>query len=68
MSASGMGYMILEFEFKDKAFAELSGDNIKFWASTGLPTYEGGLDGFEETHGEYFADLLKNKIIKCKHN
>lgn len=60
------GYMILEFEFKDNAFAELSGSNIKFWASTGLPTYEGGLDGFETLYNGYFSELLKYKIIRGK--
>ena len=60
------GWMIIEFEFKDKAFAEVSGPNIKFWASTGLPTYEGGLQGFETLYPEYLNELLKNKIIRKK--
>ena len=62
-----MDYMIIEFEFKDSAFAEVSGSNIKFWESTGwLPSYEGGLEGFEETYSKYFAELVKNKIIRFK--
>ena len=61
-----MGYMILEFTFKDNAYAELSGDNIKFWEGTGLPTYEGGLDGFDELFPDRIAELLKNKIIRLK--
>ena len=61
-----MGFMILEFTFKDNAFAEISGSNIKFWASTGLPTYEGGLEGFETEFPVYFEELVKKKAIKIK--
>ena len=61
-----MGYMILEYEFKDNAFAELTGHDIKFWASTGLPTYEGSLTGFEELHNTHFKELLAKKVIRKK--
>ena len=61
-----MGYMILEYEFKDNAFAELSGPNIKFWSGEGLPVYEGGLEGFEVEYPKYFSELIKRKIIKLR--
>jgi hypothetical protein len=61
-----MPYMILEYEFKDTAFAELSGPNIKFWSGEGLPLYEGGFEGFEALHPAYFTELLAKKLIKLK--
>ena len=60
------GYMTLEYEFKDNAFAELSGGSIKFWLNTGLPDYEGSLEGFKQVHPKYFQMLLDNKIIRIK--
>ena len=59
-----MGYMTICHTFADNAYAELTGPDIKFWAAQGLPTYEGGLDGFEECHPDYFAVLLKRKLVK----
>ena len=61
-----MGYMILEYTFKDNAFAELSGSNIKFWSGEGLPVYEGGLEGFESEYPKYFQELLTKKVIRIK--
>jgi len=61
-----MGYMILEYQFKDNAFAELSGSNIKFWLATGLPDYEGCLDGFKQVHPNYFQQLLDSKAIRAR--
>ena len=61
-----MGYMILEFNFKDKAFAEIQGNNIKFWASEGLPSYEGSLDGFAEPFPLHMAELITNKAVKFR--
>ena len=59
-----MGYMILEFTFKDNAFAEISGPDIKFWLGQGLPDYEGGLDGFAEVFPTYMAQLIAKKAVK----
>ena len=61
-----MAYMILEYEFKDRAFAELSGPNIKFWSGEGLPVYEGGLEGFELVYPIYFAELLNKKVVRLR--
>lgn len=61
-----MGYMILEYTFRDNAFAELSGPNIKFWSGEGLPVYEGGLEGFETSYASYFQELLAKKVIRIK--
>lgn len=60
------GYMTLQYEFTDKSYAELSGDNIKFWFDTGLPDYEGPLIGFELELPEYFQQLVTNKAIRAK--
>jgi hypothetical protein len=58
--------MILEYEFADGSYAELSGDNIKFWLGYGLPDYEGSLIGFELEFPEYFQQLVTNKAIRAK--
>jgi hypothetical protein len=60
------GYMTLEYTFKDNSYAELCGDNIKFWQGTGLPDYEGSLAGFELEFPKHFQQLLINKAIKAK--
>ena len=59
-----MGYMTICHTFADNAYAELTGPDIKFWAGQGLPTYEGGLDGFEECHPDYFAMLIERNLVK----
>ena len=61
-----MGHMILEHQFRDNAFAELSGSNIKFWKATGLPDYEGCLEGFSKVYPKYFQLLLDSKAIRQK--
>lgn len=61
-----MAYMILEFTFKDNAFAEIAGTTIKFWANDGLPTYEGGLEGFETLYPLYMTELVRNKAVKLR--
>jgi hypothetical protein len=58
--------MIVEFTFKDNAYAELFGDTIKFWFSTGLPDYEGSLEGFKAFNHKHFQQLLTHKVIKDK--
>jgi hypothetical protein len=61
-----MGYMTVEYTFADNAFAELSGQNIKFWSQWGLPDYEGSLEGFKTQYPKHFQLLLDNKVIKAK--
>jgi len=51
-------------QFADNAYADLAGQDIKFWAGEGLPTYEGGLDGFAECYPDHFAELLRKGIVK----
>jgi hypothetical protein len=57
--------MTLEYTFADNAFAELTGQNVKFWLGTGLPDYEGSLLGFSVKFPEYFNQLIAKKIIKA---
>lgn len=59
-----MGMMTLEFEFKDGAFAELRGPDIKFWLALGLPNYEGSLEGFQTAYPAHFQQLLDLGAIK----
>ena len=55
--------MIIGFTFKDDAYAELCGDNIRFWYGEGLPDYEGSLEGFKLFNLKYFQQLLTNKVV-----
>lgn len=61
-----MGFMILEFTFKDNAFAEIQGSDIKYWISSGLPDYTGSLDGFAELFPLHMAELIAKKAVKIK--
>lgn len=58
--------MIIEYTFKDNAFAEVSGSSIKFWENTGLPNYEGSLDGFMLEYTHYMQELINNKVVRFK--
>lgn len=58
------GFMFLQYTFNDNAYAELASPDIKFWAGTGLPDYEGGIDGFKEVFPMHFEELLVNGLIK----
>lgn len=61
-----MAYMILEFTFKDSAFAEIQGSDIKYWIGSGLPDYTGPLDGFAELFPKHMAELIAKKAVKIK--
>jgi hypothetical protein len=54
---------ILEFTTKANGLVVLEGDNVKYWASTGLPTYEGGTEGFIELFPEVVAEMVKRGVI-----
>ena len=58
--------MTLEYTFKDNAYAELYGDNIKYWIGTGLPDFEGSIDAFKTVYPEHFQQLLNARVIKAK--
>lgn len=58
--------LILEYEFKDGALVALEGDDAKFWAGSGLPDYDGGLDGFAVLYPDRMAELIARKIIRAK--
>ena len=61
-----MAGFTLEYTFKDDAFMELDGQNVKFWIGSGLPTYEGDLDGFAELYPERIAYLVKRGVLRAK--
>jgi hypothetical protein len=54
----------INYDFKDGAYAEITGSSIKYWDGFGLPDYEGGLEGFETMYPLQLAELLKKKIIR----
>lgn len=60
-----MASFILEFTFKDNAFAEIQGQRVKYWTSEGLPDFEGDLDTFAMMYPEKLEELLANKIFKA---
>ena len=43
---------------------ELHGTDIKIWDGSGLPVYEGGLDGANELYPALFARLLADGYIR----
>jgi len=59
-----MGYMTLQINLPDNAYAELTGPDIKYWPGEGLPEYEGGIDGFAECYPEMFALMVRCKYVK----
>ena len=61
-----MAYMILEFTFKDNAFAEITGPNIKYWCAEGLPDFEGSLDAFADAFPLHMCELITKKAVKIK--
>jgi hypothetical protein len=59
------GYTTLCHTFADSSYAELRGPDIKFWEGEGLPSYEGGLDGFAECYPQVFATMLALKLVRA---
>lgn len=59
-----MSGFILEYETKAGGLVVMEGDSMKYWAGTGLPTYEGGSEGFEELYPEVVEEMVARKIIK----
>lgn len=59
-----MGKMVLCHTFRDNAYAELIGQDIKFWEGEGLATYEGGLDGFQELYPDRMEILIAAHAVK----
>lgn len=55
---------ILEYTTRDGGLVVLEGASVKYWASTGLPTYEGGSEGFEVMYPSVVAEMLARKIIR----
>jgi hypothetical protein len=58
------GYMVLQSVLSNGGEVELIGPNVKYWAGTGLPDYEGGIDGLREAFPAVFAELLQRKLIR----
>lgn len=58
--------MILEFTFKDNAFAEITGPNIKYWCAEGLPDFEGSLYDFADAFPLHMSELIAKKAVKIK--
>jgi len=61
-----MAVFILNYEFKDGGYAELDGQDVKYWAGEGLVTYEGGLDGFAELYPRCIDELITKKLLSRK--
>lgn len=52
------GYLSMQVELARGGLAELCGADVKYWAGEGLPTFEGGLEGFAEAYPEVMEELL----------
>lgn len=60
------GYMLLKVELENQAYIEMEGPAVKYWAGLGLPTFEGDMDTFAESHPHVIQELLKLGAIKQK--
>jgi hypothetical protein len=59
-----MAAMTLCYETKDGGLVELTGTFMKYWRGTGLPDYEGDIEGFQEVFPGVFKEMLKAGVIK----
>lgn len=56
---------ILEVDLPDGDAVCIDGDNVKYWAGFGLPTYEGGMEGFATLYPQVIEYLLKRRLIRA---
>lgn len=59
------GFMVVEYKHGDYV-VELCGDMCKVWKGYGLPSYEGLIDGIQETYPDLWQAMLKDQAIKAK--
>lgn len=57
---------IIEYVTKNGGLVVLDGQNVKYWANTGLPTYEGGTEGFDELYPEVVTEMEKRRLVSRK--
>jgi hypothetical protein len=59
--------LIIYKEFKDGSAIQIVGKNsVKAWQGSGLPCFEGDLDGLSDCFPDIFANAVKAKIIVKK--
>ena len=59
-----MSNFILEYGTKAGGLVVIEAASVKYWAGTGLPTYEGDSEGFEKLYPEVVEEMLARKIIR----
>ena len=57
------GFTIL-YTTKADGLVEINGSYVKYWESTGLPTFESDMDAFAETYPQIVAEMVKRGILR----
>jgi len=55
---------IVNYVFKDDSEIEVDGQNVKYWISSGLPDYEGSLEGWVQMFPLHLNELLAKGILR----
>lgn len=55
---------IIEYQTKTNGLVVIDGTSVKYWESTGLPTFEGDLDGLEQCYPDVIKEMLKRGILR----
>jgi len=57
---------VIEYTTKNGGLVVIDGTNVKYWEGTGLPTYEGGTEGFDELYPQIVDEMEKRRIVSRK--
>lgn len=57
------GFVVM-YTTKAGGLVTLDGQYIKYWQTTGLPTFEGDLDTFAETYPSIIDEMVKKKFLE----
>ena len=59
-----MSGFTIEYQTKKNGLVIIECGNVKYWEGEGLPTYEGGLEGFETMYPSVVNELLEKGILR----
>ena len=59
------GFTML-YTTKAGGLVQIEGHIVKYWKGTGLPDYEGDMEGLEKTFPGVVAEMVKRKVLVLK--
>lgn len=59
-----MAGFIIEYQTKAGGLVVIDGTSVKYWIATGLPSFEGDLDGLEQVYPDVIKEMLKRGILR----